>query len=211
METLNTNDMKNILTLAVAAFLLVSCGGKIETEEKNKFEFGEVGGLIELNLTDGKYIPAAPAIPKNVFDTYCRKTWRLKAIKRIGLIDKDQMPAGLIVGKFYDEPLPVGTAFPFFALKDGGKVRQYIDSPALMTKEYKDGSYTYNPSTGILEFKDVVSEHPQLRIISIKEDEMAGSFSNTRNNSDDSVLWVHVYSPVSPEEEIGLDESYGAN
>ena len=62
-----------------------------------------------------------------------------------------------------------------------------------------------------MEFKDVVSEHPQLRIISIKEDEMAGSFSNTRNNSDDSVLWVHVYSPVSPEEEIGLDESYGAN
>ena len=90
-----------------------------------------------------------------------------------------------------------GVEYPFFTIKENGRILQYTDQ----SYNYKAGSYSYDASTGILNFTDVVNEHPQFRIISLEETEMTGTFRSSDNNSDSSVLTLYSYTRLSPADE----------
>ena len=178
--------MKKIFTLAFIAITLASCVEKYEKTEKEHFDFGEPGPFIELDYTDGEYTPKTPPITQADFDNFFQGSWK---VKQIGSISK--------TGKVTSETMLSGVDYPFFTIKENGRILQYTDK----SYNYKAGSYSYDASTGILNFTDVVNEHPQFRIISLEETEMTGTFRSSDNNSDSSVLTLYSYTRLSPADE----------
>lgn len=189
--------MKRISTIAILAFAIAACGDKIETKDDEKFDFGEVGPFLELVYSDGVYAPKSDPVGQETFDAKFKGTYRLEEIKSVSK-----------TGKLTTVEMLPGIQYPLFAVKDGGKIRQYID--ATQEKTYKDGSYSYDSATGILTFEGVVSEHPEFRVVTLKDEELTGTFKAQNNDSDESVLTLYVYSRLSPLDEAGLDQLYGA-
>lgn len=189
--------MKRLFTLAAIAAIIASCGEKIENPEDNKFDFGETGPVIELEYNNGKYTPKTEPITQNDFNTCFHGTWIREEIKHIS-------KTGQISST---EPLP-GDLTPFFAVRNDNRLRQYIHSDGANKNYYKDGSYQYDPSDGILEFNDLVGIHKELRIVTLKETEMTGTFADSENNDDTSVLTLYIYRRLSEVEEAGLDDKY---
>lgn len=190
--------MKRILTVAII-LMLASCEGYIKIQKPDNVEFGDVNPRIDIIKKDGGYVPAGAPVPEYVFNEYFPGTWKLTAIKTVAY-----------TGELTDVPFSYadGNVYPFFAVKDEGKIRQYIETPAGRT--YKDGSYTYDPHSGVIYFKDVVDKHPEFRVYKIKEEEMHGTFTDATNNSDRSVMTLYVYKKLSILDAAGLDSLFGA-
>lgn len=178
--------MKKIFTLALIAITLASCVEKYEKTEKEDFDFGEIGPFIELDYSNGEYIPKAPPVTQADFDNFFQGSWK---VTRIGSISK--------TGKLTSTQMLSEINYPFFTIKENGVLIQYTDEEY----NYKTGAYSYDPSTGMLNFTDVVNEHPQFRIISLKDAEMTGTFRSSENDSDSSVLTLYVYTRLSPANE----------
>ena len=189
--------MKRILTAAII-LTLASCEGHIKTEKTDYIELGNVKTRLEIRKQDGKYVPAAKPVNEAVFNEYFPGTWKLFAIRNVAYTgDLEEVPFSYADGNNY----------PFFAVKEDGKIRQYIDTPALKT--FKDGSYTYDGNTGIIHFKDVVEKHPEFRVVTMKDTEMHGTFTDESNNSDKSVMTLYVYKKLSYLDAAGLDSLFG--
>lgn len=191
--------MKRILTAAVI-MILASCEGYIKMENPQNVEFGDdLNPRIELIERDGKYTPATAQVPAYVFNANFPGTWKLTKI----------MTASY-TGSLTDVPFSYadGNIYPFFAVKEEGKIRQYIETPSGRT--YKDGSYSYDPNTGIIYFRDAIDKHPEFRVYRLEEDEMSGTFTDPSNNSDKSVLTLYVYKKLSILDAAGLDSLFGA-
>lgn len=198
--TYNEIIMKRIFAVALLAFSIVgitSCGEKIQEEQK--VDFGDVGPHIQLDYVDGEFVPKTEPIGQDIFDALFQGTWTLEQIKHVSR-----------TGKLTDVEKLIGIPYPCFGIKEGGKLRQYISSPATHENTYKDGSYLYNPQNGILNFFDVVEEHPEFRVVTLKESEMTGTFKGEDNDYDQAVLTLYVYRRLSPLDGAGLDQLHGA-
>lgn len=183
--------------MTAAAITMVSCD---RTVEPDKYEFGEPGPMIELMKKDGEYVPKTPPVAEHMVREYFQGTWKLKSIKNIsytGSLDD-------VVFSYAD-----GKGYPFFAVKEEGRIRQYIDTPD-GSKTFKDGTYSYEPASGIIYFKDVADRHPEFRILDIDEYEMSGTFKGEYDSTSDHVLTLYLYTRLSYLDEYGLDTLYGA-
>lgn len=169
--------MKRIILLAFIAIAAVSCEETIVTE-KEYFDFGEVGVIVELELKDGKYVPAREPVSQEAFDALFKDSWRLNEICHVsstGKITKRLMAAE-----------------PTFSIKEGGIIRQYDGKGS-----YVDGTYSYDPADGAITFTDVLDCHPEFRLITLKDNEMTGAFIGPENTSDFSVLTIYLYRKIS--------------
>lgn len=191
--------MKRILTFAISVLALVSCGDKIETTEKEDFDFGEEGPFLEIENVNGEFVPKSAPVPQADFDMYFQGVWSVDAVKTIS-------KTGKITSQ---EKLP-GVDYPCFGVKENGNIRQYITTNGGKDRTFTDGTYSYSPETGVLNFIGITEEHPSFRIVTMKETEMTGTFKSTENNSDDSVLTLYVYKRMSESDAYGIDQRYGA-
>lgn len=190
--------MRRIFITALTVISLAACGETIENQEGNKVDFGEVGPLLELEYNNGQYVPKSKPVSQEVFSADFKGAWRLEKIMSVSK-----------TGKLTSEEKLPGLIYPLFAVKEEGKIRQYIHDSSIPENRYKDGTYSYDPTTGILHFIDVVDNHPEFRIVTLKETEMTGTFADKYNNSESSVLTLYVYSRLSPLDEMDLDQEYG--
>lgn len=192
--------IKHHYAIALLAFCIAACDDpKIEKPEDNKVDFGDIGPRIELEYVDGEYIPKAEPIKQDVFESMFKGTLKLEQIKYVSK-----------TGKLSNAEMLPGEQYPLFGVKDGGKLRQYLYNNATNERTFKDGTYLYNPETGVLDFIDVVQQHPKFRVITIKDSEMTGTFRNQENDNDMAVLTLYVYKRLSPLDEAGIDQLYGA-
>lgn len=193
--------MKQIFTavLLSCCFVAVTSCEDVKIEDKDEYEFGDVGSYIEIEYVDGEFRPKSEPIGQELFDAMFQGTWTLDRIYTVGR-----------TGKLTEEEKLIGISYPCFGVKSGGRLRQYIESPATLERTYKDGSYLYDPQTGLLNFVDVVEEHPDFRVVNLKETEMSGTFIGENNDYDQSVLTLYVYRRLSPLDEVGIDQLYGA-
>lgn len=176
--------MKRIILLAIIAIAAVSCEEKIVTE-KEHFEFGEVGGFIELELKDGKYVPASEPISQGSFDAFFKDSWRLNEICHVS-------STGKITNR-------LTATEPAFSIKEGSIIRQYDGNGA-----YIEGTYSYDPTDGTITFTDVLSCHQEFRIITLTDNEMTGAFIGPDNTSDSSVLTIYLYKKSSPGDPVNI-------
>ena len=157
--------MKRILTLALIAVALSSCEDKIEHTSKDRFEFGEpMGNYMELIETDGKYAPKADITSMEMFNYLFNGVWKLS--ERHFVLTSGQMDTA---------PMPVDEAKPLFAVKPDGVIRQYIYSKESERKFYKDGKYSYDPTTGVLTLDGLTDMPAELRIIILTNEKMTGT------------------------------------
>lgn len=184
--------MKRFLILSILTFTLASCKDDIEREivplEK---------GHMALIHRDGEYMLDEPFVEQKDFDLYFKGTWKLGQTYHV-------FEDGTFKNLIFD--MLKYKTYPIFSVKDGGKIRQYIDDND--TKSFKDGEYSYDPSTGILEFKNVMDMHPKFRIYKISGT-LRGSFMEKPSSDDGSVLTVYTYRCIS-DKSTYLDREYGA-
>ncbi len=157
--------MKRILTLALIAVALIACEYKIEHTSKDRFEFGEpMGNYMELIETDGHYAPKADITSMEMFNYLFNGVWKLS--ERHFVLTSGQMDTA---------PMPVDEAKPLFAVKPDGVIRQYIYSKESERKFYKDGKYSYDPTTGVLTLDGLDDMPAELRIIILTNEKMTGT------------------------------------
>ena len=157
--------MKRILAMTLIAVALSSCEDKIEHTSKDRFEFGEpMGNYMELIDTDGKYAPKADITSMEMFNYLFNGVWKLR--ERHFVSTSGQMDTA---------PMPVDEAKPLFAVKPDGVIRQYIYSKESQKKFYKDGKYSYDPTTGILTLDGLTDMPAELRIIILTNEKMTGT------------------------------------
>ena len=157
--------MKRILSLALIAVALSACEDKIEHTSKDKFEFGEpMGNHMELIETDGHYAPKADITSMEMFNYLFNGVWKLN--ERHFVLTSGQMDSA---------PMPVDEAKPLFAVKPDGVIRQYIYSKESQEKFYKDGTYSYDPTTGVLTLDGLTDMPAELRIIILTNEKMTGT------------------------------------
>lgn len=48
-------------------------------------------------------------------------------------------------------------------------------------KTYRNGTYSYDESTGMLSFEDVLDVHPEFRLITVTEYSLTGTFRDETN------------------------------
>lgn len=151
------------MTLIVTA--LSACGDKMEHGSKDRFEFGEpMGNYMELIETDGKYAPKADITSMDMFNYLFNGVWKLS--ERHFVLTSGQMDTA---------PMPVDEAKPLFAVKPDGVIRQYIYSKESQKKFYKDGTYSYDPTTGVLTLDGLDDIPAELRIIILTNEKMTGT------------------------------------
>ena len=157
--------MKRILAMTLIAVALSACEDKIEHTSKDRFEFGEpMGNYMELIDTDGKYAPKADITSMEMFNYLFNGVWKLR--ERHFVSTSGQMDTA---------PMPVDEAKPLFAVKPDGVIRQYIYSKESQKKFYKDGKYSYDPTTGILTLDGLTDMPAELRIIILTNEKMTGT------------------------------------
>lgn len=179
------SDMRKTILLALIALAAVSCEETITTE-KDRYEFGEPGAFIEIELKDGRYVPKSAPVTQEVFDALFKDSWRIIKVTHVAS-DGNVTNAGL----------PSEYDYQAFSVRDGGVLRAYDGKGG-----YVDGTYTYDPSSGIISFTDVLTDNPEFRLISLSDNEMSGAFPSSADAPDKSVLTICVYSKLSPGDPI---------
>ena len=158
--------MKRIFTMTLIAMALASCGEKIDYGTKDKYEFGEpMGQTLELIEVDGKYAPKADIVSQDMFNRYFYGVWRLKETHYVST-----------TGQLDTAPMPVDEEKPLFAIKSDGVIRQYIYSKELGKKFYKDGTYSYEPATGVVTINGLIDIPNEFRIILLGDLHMSGTY-----------------------------------
>lgn len=157
--------MKRILAMTLIVTALSACEDKMEQGSKDKFEFGEpMGNYMELIETDGHYAPKADITSMEMFNYLFNGVWKLN--ERHFVLTSGQMDSA---------PMPVDEAKPLFAVKPDGVIRQYIYSKESQKKFYKDGTYSYDPTTGVLTLDGLDDMPAELRIIILTNEKMTGT------------------------------------
>ena len=157
--------MKRILAMTLIVTALSACGDKIEDTSKDRFEFGEpMGNYMELIETDGHYAPKADITSMDMFNYLFNGVWKLSNMHFVSTS-----------GKMDPAPMPGDEAKPLFAVKPDGVIRQYINSKESQKKFYKDGTYSYDPSTGVLTLDGLDDMPAELRIIILTNEKMTGT------------------------------------
>lgn len=192
--------MKQMITYAILLIMAASCSNVTFTE-KEEFEWGTIHPSIELILKDGVYMPKNAPVENYHFTRYFNDEWVLSKIYTVASSGRLTETEFSYVD---DEP------HPLFAVKDEGKVRQYIESSGGTPRSFKDGTYSYDETTGVLIFKDIIETHPEFRVIQINSSRLSGTFRDESNNSDDSVLTLYVYTHASYTV-LELDIAFGAS
>lgn len=157
--------MKRILAMTLIVTALSACEDKMEHGSKDRFEFGEpMGNYMELIETDGHYAPKADITSMDMFNYLFNGVWKLSERHFV-----------LTSGKMDSAPMPGDEAKPLFAVKPDGVIRQYINSKESQKKFYKDGTYSYDPTTGILTLDGQDDMPAELRIIILTNEKMTGT------------------------------------
>ena len=157
--------MKRILAMTLIVTALSACEDKMEQGSKDKFEFGEpMGNYMELIETDGHYAPKADITSMEMFNYLFNGVWKLNERHFV-----------LTSGQMNSAPMPVDEAKPLFAVKPDGVIRQYIYSKESQKKFYKDGTYSYDPTTGVLTLDGLDDMPAELRIIILTNEKMTGT------------------------------------
>lgn len=157
--------MKRILAMTLIVTALSACEDKMEQGSKDRFEFGEpMGNYMELIETDGHYAPKADITSMDMFNYLFNGVWKLS--------DKHFVSTS---GQMDSAPMPVDEAKPLFAVKPDGVIRQYIYSKESQKKFYKDGTYSYDPTTGVLTLDGLTDMPAELRIIILTNEKMTGT------------------------------------
>lgn len=157
--------MKRILAMTLIVTALSACEDKMEHVSKDRFEFGEpMGNYMELIETDGHYAPKADITSMETFNYLFNGVWKLS--------DRHFV---LTSGKMDSAPMPGDEAKPLFAVKPDGVIRQYINSKESQKKFYKDGTYSYDPTTGVLTLVGLTDMPAELRIIILTNEKMTGT------------------------------------
>lgn len=157
--------MKRILAMTLIVTALSACEDKMEQGSKDRFEFGEpMGNYMELIETDGHYAPKADITSMDMFNYLFNGVWKLSERHFV-----------LTSGKMDSAPMPGDEAKPLFAVKPDGVIRQYINSKESQKKFYKDGTYSYDPTTGILTLDGLDGMPAELRIIILTNEKMTGT------------------------------------
>lgn len=183
--------------IAVLAACTTSCEEKAPVYES--FDWGEIGPFVELVYADGKYSPKSAPMSQEAFDAGFYGAWAFYDVRTLSS-----------TGKIYIAEMPADEPVLCFAIKEGNTIRQYIKDPVKETYEYKDGTYSYDPTTGIIYFKDVLDKHPEFRVIYIKDGKLTGTFKGENNTSDSSVLTHLAYERLASIHERDLDVMFGA-
>lgn len=145
---------------------LSSCVDSIEHSINDKVEFGEpMGRHMELIESDGKYAPKADINSQSMLDRYFQGAWKLNETHYV-----------LKTGQMDPAPQPVDEEKPLFAVKPDGVIRQYIYSKESQKKFYKDGTYSYDPATGVLTLSGLIGIPQELRIILLGDRMMTGTY-----------------------------------
>ena len=183
------------MTLIVTA--LSACGDKIEDTSKDRFEFGEpMGNYMELIETDGHYAPKADITSMDMFNYLFNGVWKLS--------DKHFVSTS---GKMDPAPMPGDEAKPLFAVKPDGVIRQYINSKESQKKFYKDGTYSYDPTTGVLTLDGLDDMPAELRIIILTNEKMTGTCRDENCAVDDYALTHCGYEKLAVDQAV-LDIEY---
>lgn len=157
--------MKRILAMTLIVTALSACEDKMEHGSKDRFEFGEpMGNYMELIETDGHYAPKADITSMDMFNYLFNGVWKLS--ERHFVLTSGQMDSA---------PMPVDEAKPLFAVKPDGVIRQYINSKESQKKFYKDGTYSYDPTTGVLTLDGLDDMPAELRIVILTNEKMTGT------------------------------------
>lgn len=157
--------MKRILAMTLIVTALSACEDKMEHGSKDRFEFGEpMGNYMELIETDGHYAPKADITSMDMFKYLFNGVWKLSERHFV-----------LTSGKMDSAPMPVDEAKPLFAVKPDGVIRQYINSKESQNKFYKDGTYSYDPTTGVMTLDGLDDMPAELRIIILTNEKMTGT------------------------------------
>lgn len=157
--------MKRILAMTLIVTALSACEDKMEYGSKDRFEFGEpMGNYMELIETDGHYAPKADITSMDMFNYLFNGVWKLSERHFV-----------LTSGKMDSAPMPVDEAKPLFAVKPDGVIRQYINSKESQKKFYKDGTYSYDPTTGVMTLDGLDDMPAELRIIILTNEKMTGT------------------------------------
>ena len=93
--------------------------------------------------------------------------------------------------------MPGDEAKPLFAVKPDGVIRQYINSKESQKKFYKDGTYSYDPSTGVLTLDGLDDMPAELRIIILTNEKMTGTCRDEMSADDillESLEVIHTTS-----------------
>lgn len=189
--------MKRILAMTLIVTALSACGDKMEHGSKDRFEFGEpMGNYMELIETDGHYAPKADITSMDMFNYLFNGVWKLSERHFV-----------LTSGKMDSAPMPVDEAKPLFAVKPDGVIRQYINSKESQKKFYKDGTYSYDPTTGILTLDGLDGMPAELRIIILTNDKMTGTCRDENCAVDDYALTHCGYEKLAVDQAV-LDIEY---
>lgn len=157
--------MKRILAMTLIVTALSACEDKMEHVSKDRFEFGEpMGNYMELIETDGHYAPKGDITSMDMFNYLFNGVWKLS--ERHFVLTSGQMDSA---------PMPVDEAKPLFAVKPDGVIRQYINSKESQKKFYKDGTYSYDPTTGVMTLDGLDDMPAELRIIILTNEKMTGT------------------------------------
>lgn len=189
--------MKRILAMTLIVTALSACGEKMEHGSKDRFEFGEpMGNYMELIETDGKYAPKADITSMDMFNYLFNGVWKLS--ERHFVLTSGQMDSA---------PMPVDEAKPLFAVKPDGVIRQYIYSKESQKKFYKDGTYSYDPTTGVLTLVGLIDMPAELRIIILTNEKMTGTSWEENCAVDDYALTHCAYEKLAVDQAV-LDIEY---
>lgn len=189
--------MKRILAMTLIVTALSACEDKMEHVSKDRFEFGEpMGNYMELIETDGHYAPKADITSMDMFNYLFNGLWKLSKRHFV-----------LTSGKMDSAPMPVDEAKPLFAVKPDGVIRQYINSKESQKKFYKDGTYSYDPTTGILTLDGLDGMPAELRIIILTNDKMTGTCRDENCAVDDYALTHCGYEKLAVDQAV-LDIEY---
>lgn len=157
--------MKRFFAMTLIVTALSACGDKMEHGSKDRFEFGEpMGNYMELIETDGHYAPKADITSMDMFNYLFNGVWKLSE-RHFVLTSGEMDPA----------PMPGDEAKPLFAVKPDRVIRQYINSKESQKKFYKDGTYSYDPTTGVLTLDGLDGMPAELRIIILTNEKMTGT------------------------------------
>ena len=189
--------MKRILAMTLIVTALSACGHKIEDTSKDRFEFGEpTGNYMELIETDGHYAPKADITSMDMFNYLFNGVWKLSNMHFVSTS-----------GKMDPAPMPGDEAKPLFAVKPDGVIRQYINSKESQKKFYKDGTYSYDPSTGVLTLDGLDDMPAELRIIILTNEKMTGTCRDENCAVDDYALTHCGYEKLAVDQAV-LDIEY---
>lgn len=189
--------MKRILAMTLIVTALSACGDKIEDTSKDRFEFGEpMGNYMELIETDGHYVPKADITSMDMFNYLFNGVWKLSNMHFVSTS-----------GKMDPAPMPGDEAKPLFAVKPDGVIRQYINSKESQKKFYKDGTYSYDPSTGVLTLDGLDDMPAELRIIILTNEKMTGTCRDENCAVDDYALTHCGYEKLAVDQAV-LDIEY---